>query len=417
MNRENLIEQLNHKRKSKRLSALKNLKKLEKKDATLIPKIREYDTNVHIHSFYSFSPYSPSKAAYMAYKSGLITMGLIDHDTLSGAKEFLKACNTLNRAGTTGFECRVHFLPESGEMTINNPIQKNHAYITVYGVPVNSFKKINEFLINLREKRNIRNKKMTDIINENYKDDNIVLNYEKDILPLSKQKEGGSVTERHLLYALGLKLIKKFGKGQALIDFLVKKGYELNEMQPFLLEKDNPYYEYDLLTVLKGKLKTFYIAATDECADIKELVSFANNLGAITAFPYNGLSDNNTEEDDLVELFRQLKNIGINAVSYSPTKITKEQLVKISNLCNYYEFFEINGEVINSPRQKFDNLELTKKEFSHLTDSSWAIIGHEKMANLNINNGMFTEKAISRSPKLKDRIQLYAEIGKNLYKE
>jgi len=415
MIRENLIEQLNNSKKSKRLTALKQLKKLEKKDATLIPKLREYDTNIHIHSFYSFSPYSPTKAAYMAYKSGLKTMGIVDHDTLSGANEFLKACDILNRAGTVGFECRVHFDVFNGEETINNPAQKNNAYITVHGVPKKYIKKADDFLKLLREKRNLRNIKMTAIINENFKDDNISIDFYNDVIPLSKLKEGGSVTERHLLYILGLKIIAKFGKGKELVDFLYKKGYELNDMQRvFLLEKDNPYYEYDLLCVLKGKIKTFYVAATDECVDIKELVSFSNSIGAITAYPFN--STVNYGQENLDKLFIQLKNAGINAVSYSPLKITDEHRKKVQNLCRHYELLEINGNDINSPRNKFDNEELLKEEFANLTDSSWAVIGHDRMANLDIINGMFTDKAINRSPRLKDREILYSQIGKSLYK-
>jgi hypothetical protein len=414
MTRESLIEQLNNNKKRKRLTALKKLKKLEKKDNSLMPKVKAYDTNIHIHSFYSFSPYSPTKAAYMAYKNGLKTMGLIDHDTLSGAIEFLKACDILDRAGTVGFECRVHFDAFNSEKTINNPAQKNNAYITVHGVPKKYIKKTEEFLVALREKRNIRNIKMAAIINENYKADNISIDFENDVLPIAKVKEGGSVTERHLLFILGLKFIEKFGKGNTLVEFLNNKGYMLNEMQKaFLLEKDNPYYEYDLLNVLKGKIKTFYVAATDECVNINELVVFANSIGAITAYPFN--SSVSYEDEYLDNLFIQLKNSGINAVAYSPVKITEEQRKKIQNLCRHYELLEINGEDINSPRQKFDNELLLKEEFANLTDASWAVIGHERMANLDIYNGMFTEKALSRSPKLKDRVALYSQIGKSLY--
>lgn len=48
----------------------------------------------------------------------------------------------------------------------------------------------------------------------------IQLSFERDIIPLSKFHEGGSVTERHLLYGLSLKLIEKYGKGESLIEAL-----------------------------------------------------------------------------------------------------------------------------------------------------------------------------------------------------
>jgi protoheme ferro-lyase len=75
----------------------------------------------------------------------------------------------------------VHFSIDEKEETLNNPVQKNHAYITIHGVPKKSIKKMNMYLKALREKRNLRNKKMTAIINEHYKDDDISIDYEKDI--------------------------------------------------------------------------------------------------------------------------------------------------------------------------------------------------------------------------------------------
>ena len=47
--------------------------------------------NNHIHTTYSFSPYSPTDAVYMAWKNGLKTAGIMDHDSVAGAREFLEA--------------------------------------------------------------------------------------------------------------------------------------------------------------------------------------------------------------------------------------------------------------------------------------------------------------------------------------
>jgi hypothetical protein len=61
-----LIEKLNANTPEERLSALAELLKVEKEK----PVKRDNDANNHIHTIYSFSPYSPTKAAYMAYKAG-----------------------------------------------------------------------------------------------------------------------------------------------------------------------------------------------------------------------------------------------------------------------------------------------------------------------------------------------------------
>ena len=98
-----LIERLNAKTKEERLSALKEL--IEKE--TEKPVRRDNDANNHIHTIYSFSPYSPTKAAYMAYKSGLTSAGIMDHDSLSGSEEFKKACKILGLGATCGVEVRL----------------------------------------------------------------------------------------------------------------------------------------------------------------------------------------------------------------------------------------------------------------------------------------------------------------------
>ena len=78
--------------------------------------------NNHIHTTYSFSPYSPTKAIYMAWQNGLKTAGIMDHDSVGGAKEFLAAAEGIGMPVTCGVECRVDMsgTPLAGKR-INNP--------------------------------------------------------------------------------------------------------------------------------------------------------------------------------------------------------------------------------------------------------------------------------------------------------
>jgi predicted metal-dependent phosphoesterase TrpH len=64
-------------------------------------------TNNHVHTTYSFSPYSPSMAVWKAVESGLSTVGLMDHDSVGGADEFIAAGKTIGIATTIGFEMRT----------------------------------------------------------------------------------------------------------------------------------------------------------------------------------------------------------------------------------------------------------------------------------------------------------------------
>ncbi|MBO4931609.1 MAG: PHP domain-containing protein, partial [Clostridia bacterium] len=72
-----------------RLAALAELKK--KIDAGEIPTPeRGIFVNNHIHTSYSFSPYTPTSAVFYAWKAGLRTAGIMDHDSVGGTKEFIK---------------------------------------------------------------------------------------------------------------------------------------------------------------------------------------------------------------------------------------------------------------------------------------------------------------------------------------
>ncbi|MBQ4090343.1 MAG: PHP domain-containing protein, partial [Clostridia bacterium] len=69
-------------------NALENLKELIKTEE--LPAVSR-DVNNHIHTTYSFSPYSPTAAVWFARAAGLCTCGLMDHDSIAGANEFLAA--------------------------------------------------------------------------------------------------------------------------------------------------------------------------------------------------------------------------------------------------------------------------------------------------------------------------------------
>ena len=195
--------------------------------------------NNHIHTFYSFSPYSPAKAIWTAYNSGLQTVGMMDHDSVSGAEEFIEAGKIIGMATTTGVECRVDFSnTEFKNMRINNPDQDSNAYIAIHGIPHTQIKKVKEFFIPLIKKRNERNRKMVCNLNNIIKKYSIEIDFDEDVVPISQFKNGGSVTERHILYAFSLKLIGLFDKGKRLVDF-IRNELSINipsKIENFLLD-------------------------------------------------------------------------------------------------------------------------------------------------------------------------------------
>ena len=416
--------QLNDANRYRRLQALKKLKDLEN-SGDLDKPVTGEDVNNHIHTSYSFSPYSPTKAVWMGYCAGLCTAGIMDHDSIAGAQEFIEAGKIIGIPTTIGVECRVDFsnTPLNGKR-INNPDQKSNVYMAIHGIPHTKINEVEEFLKPYREERICRNRKMLKAINDIIKPWNLSLDFERDIIPITNYHEGGTITERHILFALSLLLIKTYGKGDALIEFL-KEGLNISissKLHGYLSDSENLFYTYDLLGLLKSDMVSqFYIDADRECPDVNLAVEFARSIGAISAYAYLGdIGDSVTgdkksqkfEDDYLDELFAVLKDINFNAITYMPSRNTLPQLQRLKALCDKYGFFQISGEDINSPRQQFICKALENEEFKNLITSTWALIGHELAATQDIYKGIFAERSIYTYPELNNRIAVYAEMGK-----
>jgi hypothetical protein len=371
------MDLLNHSDINVRLSQLEILMKSMEKPAS------GGNVNNHIHTFYSFSPYSPAKAVYMAVRSGLETAGIMDHDSVAGCREFIKAGEIAGIQTTVGAELRVSMenTPFS-EKRINNPDQTGIAYAAMHAIPHQNIEKAEEFLAPYRKIRNERNKKMVKKLSGVL---NMEIDFEKDVLPRSKYHEGGSVTERHILFAAAAKILENYD----VMDFLTKNNIAVSDkIKGYLLDKENPFRQYDLLGVLKSSLvESFYINAKEECPRVTDYIKFCNDAGAISAYAYLGdVGESVTgdkkpqkfEDDYIEELFAHLKNFGFDGVTYMPSRNSLEQLLKVKDLCKKYDLMEISGEDINSPRQSFVCEALKNPVFGNLIDSTYRLIKHER---------------------------------------
>ncbi len=406
MNIDALIGALNADTKEERLAALREIKALTDKGELKTPEKTAYVNN-HIHTTYSFSPYSPTKALYMAWQNGLGTAGIMDHDSVSGAIEFIEAGEIIGMPVTVGAECRVNMANTAlNGKRINNPDQISVAYVAIHGIPHQRIPRFDAFFETYRRRRNLRNLKMCRKINEIMLPYGVSIDFKTDVLPLSNSWEGGSVTERHILFALTKKLTARFTTPAKLLSFLE------NDMKMKLSDKvkgqiaggnETPqFYEYDILGALKSDLvEKFYIPATDECPDVTEYIALCKETGAISAYAYLGDVGNSVTgdkkaqkfEDDYIDLlFSELKRLGFNAVTYMPSRNTKEQLERIMSLCKENSFFQISGEDINSPRQSFICKAMDDPMFAHLTDATYALIAHEEAATKDITKAMFWGK-------------------------
>ncbi len=313
--------------------------------------------NNHIHTTYSFSPYSPTAAVFAACSEGLCTAGIVDHDSIGGAVEFIEAGRRIGLPTTIGIETRVSMAgtPFANRRT-NNPDQTGVSYMVLHGIPHANIDAVQAYFAPLRERRNVRNRKMVERISEVMGTD---IDFVRDVLPLSMYSDGGTVTERHLMLALARKL---------------QPGCDM-------------FTEYDSVGKLKKEcIPKVYIDATDECPQLDEYVAFAARVDGILAYAYLGdVTDSVTgdkkaqrfEDAYLDELFAYLHAHGVRAVTYMPTRNTAEQLFRLRGLCEQYQMLQISGEDVNSPRQSFVIDKMRDAQFANLIDSTWQIIHHE----------------------------------------
>ena len=218
--------------------------------------------------------------------------------------------------------------------------------------------------------------------------DGIALDYDRDVLPLSEAKEDGGVTERHLMYALAKKMVQKAGKGQPMVDYLASIGLTLSQKQQAqMLDVPYPFYEYDLLGILKSAfVPRIYVDATDECPNVRDVAALCEKMDALLCYAYLGdvtasvTGDKKAqkfEDDYLDDVIACIKDCGIRAVTYMPTRNTPEQLARLRALCEKNDLFQVSGEDINSPRQSFIIRAMENPLFSNLIDATWKLIEHE----------------------------------------
>jgi len=370
---------------------LANLAKLIAEE-TEPPQVQPQFANNHIHTTYSFSPYSPTAAVYFAREAGLQTAGIMDHDSIGGAEEFRRAGEIAGVAVTCGIECRADMRETSlAGRRLNHPDQAGSAYMSVHSVMPDQYDRLQELTVPLRERRNVRNRAMVERINALMSPIGVTLDFDADVLPVSLYHEGGAVTERHLLWALSGKLLETLGIS-GVIEALEGLGIAITDGQRAKLLAGGDNVQYDLLGILKAELvEQFYIPAAEELLTLRELAALSDDVGAILCYAYLGDVENSVtgdkraqqfEDGFLDELFAVLKEEGVRGLTYMPSRNSDAQIARIQALCKQYDMVEICGEDVNSPSQSFICEKLADPRFSHLVDATWNLIERERKGTL-----------------------------------
>lgn len=413
--------------KESRLQHLRELVQAQRAKGEVAPLTEE--VNNHIHTQYSFSPYSPSAAAWQAAQAGLKAAGIMDHDAIAGAEEMLEACRIIGIGSTVGFELRVDCQSTGLRgRKINNPDSLSIAYMAIHGIPRPAIAEVAQFLAPIQKARNERNRVMVIRLNERLKDLGIPqIDFDGDVFQRSLAALGGAITERHILAALAGKLMGVYGRDGRVVGFLrdTLKAELPAKIVAVLSDPENPHYLYDLLGILKSSfLPSFFIQpGGQESIPVRKAVNFALRIGAIPAYAYLGdvtaspTGDKKAEkfEDDYLDfLFEELVALGFKAVTYMPPRNTVTQLQRVQRLCSRHGLMEISGVDINSSRQSFSCPEILLPSFHHLIGATWALIAHEKLASLDGRYSLFSRDNPHARLPLVERLQIYAKVGATL---
>ena len=387
------------------------------------------EVNNHVHTSYSFSPYEPAAAALGAWEAGLGIVGSIDHDSIGAAREMLDAAAGIGIASTVGFELRCSFLDTPfADRKINNPDSAGIVYMCVHGVPSSAIDAVDRFLQPVRTVRNARNKKQVEALNALIAASGLdSIDFERDVVPLSRFSDGGSITERHILHAFAGKILKMMPAGTPVVSFLENnlKVPVSGKIRQILLDAENPHYQYDLLGLLKGNyLPRFFIQPTqEETIDVRDVVDFGLSIGAIPAYAYLGDIEESVTGDKKAERFEDaylddlvafLAGIGFPAITYMPPRNSAGQMDRLQKLCRKHNLMEISGVDINSSRQSFNCPELLAPGCVHLVDSAWALVAHEKLVDHIPAWGLFSRENPLATRSLAQRIAVYARLGRKM---
>lgn len=405
MQNEKLIEKLNSKRYFFRKLALKELKKRELLDGALLPNKDSRGVNLSIHTHHSFSPYSPTLAAYMAYKSGMKLVSACDYGTDKGAEEFAHACKVLGISSLDGFEATLR--RENGE----------DAVCSFYSLSKECMQQFKPLLEEFRLVCERRARTVCEKINDKLKVHSLNIDFDKDVVSRVKIKSGSTLTIKHLFMATGEKLIEKLGKGKTLADFLRETlCLDIEEgVYNLLCDINNPFYKYDLISALRHNFGGTDANLTPP--NLADFMQIAKQHGAIVAYQYNAPKNwlkNQTETQKTLEDFKRIilnaKEEGFTAISISSKNLNDDLVVQFVNLIKENNMLAVFTVKTEYPRNRFE-VAVPSACREYLELCAYAMVGNLRSMLEDPNERLFRKNG-KKTDDFYSRIMLFAQVGK-----
>jgi len=373
--------------------------------------------NMHGHTFFSYNAYghSPTSLAWLARRRGIKLMGIVDFDVLDGVDEFLSACEVIGVRGAASMETRV-FVPEFSTREINSPGEPGVFYhmgsgFTSGQVPAS----VAGILRDLRDRAKRRNLSIIDRVNA-YTDP-VVVDYERDVLPLTP---AGTATERHMVsayVAVANRTVSDragFWSERLLLDRDAAEA----------LMADLPKFKNLIRAKLMKRGGVGYVEPTPETfptvEEVNRLTVAAQALPCATWL--DGTSDG---EQDIVELLELLIGKGVVALNIIPDRnwniadrevrrLKVQKLHDVVRLAAELELPLVVGTEMNRFGQKvvddFDAPELAPLR-APFVSGAFFLYGHTVLQRA-LGRGYQSDWAQDQLAARSERNRFYSEIGR-----
>jgi hypothetical protein len=366
--------------------------------------------NLHIHTGESFGVFqNATEAVLEGYIAGLAYMGINDHYTVAGHREFKEACTIAGIKPLLSMEA-IAKSPEEAEkgLRINDPHNPGRCYVSSKGVskPFIAGNEGTGYLEQMRYATFLRNTQIAEKIGEFLKSQGFEKPFTYDLV-LSHTPQG-NVTERHLALALCQYLQEEFGTPEGIIRFMrkfwtsfdEKIAHDAVELQSYLRE----------VFIKVGGIA--YVEESDEAfLDLRSMLRLHLEIGGIPSYSLIG-SPLTEIERDIPFLFDWLEEHNIFAVDVFPEKVDFDRLKSIVDEAKkrYFPVFVGTEHNTKDPEPLVVPLSC-KGEFNpYFIASARLLLGHQTISEIS-GPGFVDHQGNHQFSDRKKAFFLYSKIG------
>jgi hypothetical protein len=314
-------------------------------------KLNIADTNLHIHTPYSFSAFDNiSQAIRLAHEQGVIVLGISDFNTTKGYDEFTKECKNTKIFPAYGMET-IALSTEDQKSGIrwNDPSNPGRIYFCgkAFRYPLQINDNTKNTLSRIAEALETQVQKMIIKLNEHLKkvlpEIQLDYNYIRDTLTT------GTVRERHLAKALQLAIVQKFSDTNDISKALAKIYGKESQVDITNSVKLQDELRSNLLKA--GKV-AFVEESPSAYLSMDEAKSVMLDMGGIPCYPVlaDGTKGELTEaEKDPEALCNMLISKGIYCAEFIPTRNDFETFKKYISVFKSKDIAITVGTEHNTP--------------------------------------------------------------------